>query len=172
MGVAWHTHALADPHQEHIVAKRGEDLVGFAVLAGLHASDDIELRRMVIAPTQRRARLGRTLLRAVLTRACQYHGSHRIWLDVKAHNHRARALYGSEGSPPPKPLPGRSPKRTAPSRTSSSWFTSPDRRRALSPPHSLPSLLDMPKETRNPRGHTPHPAKAHPKPPTCTAIPR
>jgi ribosomal protein S18 acetylase RimI-like enzyme len=71
--------------------------VGFAVLAGLRSGGGIELRRMAVSPAHRRAGRGRALLKAVLARSCQHHGALQVWLDVKAHNHRARALYESEG---------------------------------------------------------------------------
>ncbi|MUL42043.1 GNAT family N-acetyltransferase [Streptomonospora sp. PA3] len=96
-GADWHAEALADPDQEHVVAVDGEAAVGFAVLAGLLGGEGVELRRMVVAGPLRGAGRGRGLLRAVLARAFGHHGAHRVWLDVKAHNHRARALYESEG---------------------------------------------------------------------------
>ena len=96
-GPAWHTNALSGPGQEHLVATEAEVPVGFAVLAGLHSGQAIELRRMVIAPAHRRTGRGRALLTAVLTRAYEHHGARGVWLDMKAHNHRARALYESEG---------------------------------------------------------------------------
>ncbi|WP_329253063.1 GNAT family N-acetyltransferase [Actinoallomurus sp. NBC_01490] len=96
-GPAWHARALHDPGQEHLVAVRAEAAVGFAVLAGLRDGDAVELRRMVISPPHRRTGLGRSLLTSVLARAYGHHRARRVWLDVKAHNHRARALYESEG---------------------------------------------------------------------------
>jgi ribosomal protein S18 acetylase RimI-like enzyme len=96
-GPAWHTRALADPDQEHVIAVDGETLVGFAVLAGLRDSKGIELRRMVVAPTSRGAGRGRALLQVVLDRAYQHHGAQTVWLDVKSHNHRARSVYETSG---------------------------------------------------------------------------
>jgi ribosomal protein S18 acetylase RimI-like enzyme len=96
-GPAWHARALSDPDQEHLVAIEAEATVGFAVLAGLRDGEAIELRRMVISPAHRRTGRGRALLTAALARAYQHHGARRVWLDVKAHNHRARTLYESEG---------------------------------------------------------------------------
>ncbi len=96
-GLAWHTRALADPDQEHVVAVDGETLTGFAVLAGLRGSEGIELRRMVVAPTHRGTGQGRALLQAVLARAYEHHGARTVWLDVKSHNGRASSLYESSG---------------------------------------------------------------------------
>ncbi|WP_188195422.1 GNAT family N-acetyltransferase [Nonomuraea sp. SYSU D8015] len=98
IGPAWHTRALDDPDQDHLVAVEAGTPIGFAVLAGLSSADrSIELRRMVVRPARRHAGRGRALLRAALTRAYQRHTARRVWLDVKAHNDRARALYESEG---------------------------------------------------------------------------
>lgn len=96
-GPAWHTRALADPDQEHLITTDGDALVGFAVLAGLRGGNSIELRRMVVAPGHRGAGRGRTLLEAVLARAYAHHGVQNVWLDVKSHNVRARSLYESAG---------------------------------------------------------------------------
>lgn len=96
-GHNWHTRALADLDQEHVVASAGEALVGFAVLAGLRGSEGIELRRMAVAPTHRGTGRGRALLQAVLVRAYQHHRAPTVWLDVKEHNRRARSLYETSG---------------------------------------------------------------------------
>lgn len=73
---------------------------------GLRSGKPIELRRMVVRPAHRAAGRGRALLTAVLARAYQHHGAPGIWLDVKAHNHRARALYESAGFTITKTLAG------------------------------------------------------------------
>jgi ribosomal protein S18 acetylase RimI-like enzyme len=96
-GLAWHTRALADPDQEHVVALDSGASIGFAVLAGLRSGEGIELRRMVVSPEHRGAGRGRALLQAVLERSYRHHGARSVWLDVKTHNRRARALYESEG---------------------------------------------------------------------------
>lgn len=107
IGPAWHTRALDDPDQDHLVALDAGTPVGFAVLAGLRTGDrTLELRRMVVRPARRRAGRGRALLRAVLAHAYERHGAHGVWLDVKAHNARARALYESEGFTATGTLPG------------------------------------------------------------------
>jgi diamine N-acetyltransferase len=96
-GFAWHERALTDPDQEHLVAESGGAPAAFVILAGLRGSDGaIELRRMVVGPDFRGAGQGRALLKAALARAHDHHGASRVWLDVKAENVRARALYESE----------------------------------------------------------------------------
>lgn len=96
-GSAWHARALADTNQDHLIALHAATPVGFAVLADLHSDEPVELRRMVVRPAHRQAGHGHALLNAVLARAYQHHRAHGVWLDVKAHNHRARALYESAG---------------------------------------------------------------------------
>jgi ribosomal protein S18 acetylase RimI-like enzyme len=97
-GLAWHEKALADPAQDHLLAVEGSTIVGFVVLADVHNADRvIEIRRLVVDPASRGKGHGRSLLRAAVERAYEHHHARRVWLDVKAHNHRARALYESEG---------------------------------------------------------------------------
>ena len=97
-GLAWHQDALADADLDHVVVEHDGVLTGFAVLAGLTTGDGVvEVRRMVLAPMVRGAGLGRALVQAAVGRAYDRHGASRVWLDVKAHNDRARFLYASEG---------------------------------------------------------------------------
>jgi ribosomal protein S18 acetylase RimI-like enzyme len=100
-GRAWHERALADRDQEHLVVEYDGAVIGFGVLAGLRTCDGvIELRRMAVDPAHRGSGTGRALLRAAIGRALDRHGAHRVWLDVKVHNERARLLYESEGFVP------------------------------------------------------------------------
>lgn len=95
-GPAWHERAIADPTQEHLTAVRGTDPVGFVVLARI-PGPSVELRRIVLGAAHRGTGHGRALLRAVLARAGTRHLATEVWLDVKADNARARALYAEEG---------------------------------------------------------------------------
>lgn len=95
-GPAWHGHALSDPTQEHLIALRAGVPVGFAVLARV-PGPSVELRRVVLAAEHRGSGHGRALLRALLARAATVHGATEVWLDVKADNTRARALYAANG---------------------------------------------------------------------------
>lgn len=96
-GRAWHTRALADPDQEHLIGMDAGVPIGFVVLAGLRAAEVIELRRMVVSTAHRGTGRGRALLLAAVARAYDRHGAREVWLDVKAENERARALYESAG---------------------------------------------------------------------------
>ncbi|MGW6913948.1 GNAT family N-acetyltransferase [Kitasatospora sp. NPDC054939] len=106
-GLGWHLRALADPDQEHLSAEADGEPAGFVVLAGLRAGRGVvELRRIVLAPGLQGLGLGRELFRAAVARAHGEHGAHRVWLDVKPLNRRARALYSSEGFVEHGTIPG------------------------------------------------------------------
>ncbi len=97
-GIAWHRGALADPDQEHLTLTAGTDTVAYAVLAGLtNPNRSLELRRIVTLPAHRGRGHGRAALTALAERAFTTHDAHRLWLDVKTDNARARALYRSAG---------------------------------------------------------------------------
>ncbi|MER5435301.1 GNAT family N-acetyltransferase [Streptomyces sp. NPDC002588] len=97
-GLAWHERALADPDQEHLLAEVDGEPAGFVVLAGLReTAGTVELRRIVVGPAFQGRGLGRRMFRTAVARAHGLHGAHRVWLDVKPGNVRARALYTSEG---------------------------------------------------------------------------
>ena len=90
-----HEAFLGDPRQRHLIAEVEGRPVGF-VLMRLHPEDRaVELRRLAV--TEKGRGYGRATLRAVARAAFEEHGAHRLWLDVKPHNERARALYRSEG---------------------------------------------------------------------------
>jgi diamine N-acetyltransferase len=70
--------------------------VGYIILAGLADTNrSIEFRRIVV--TEKGKGYGREALRLVKKMAFQELKAHRLWLDVKEHNVRARHLYDSEG---------------------------------------------------------------------------
>jgi diamine N-acetyltransferase len=90
-----HAGFIADPAQRHLIAEAGGERVGFALLR-LHVADlAVELRRLAV--TEPGQGHGRALLREVKAAAFGDLGAHRLWLDVKPFNDRARALYRSEG---------------------------------------------------------------------------
>jgi diamine N-acetyltransferase len=92
-----HAIALGDPDIAHLIAEDGvQNRVGFVILGGLTNPDSsIEFRRIVVV--RRGMGYGRSIVRAVKELAFKELKAHRLWLDVKAHNARARALYTSEG---------------------------------------------------------------------------
>ena len=92
-----HLEALADEDVEHLIAvDRGGGPVGYAILTGVRDPGRILcLKRLMVAEKGRG--YGRAVLRLVKERAFGELGAHRLWLDVKEGNARARGLYGSEG---------------------------------------------------------------------------
>jgi RimJ/RimL family protein N-acetyltransferase len=93
-----HQQIIMSPDTAHLIAERLIDrqVVGFLMLWSLNSQhESIELRRLII--TEKGQGYGRAALRLARTLAFEDYGAHRMWLDVKEHNHRARALYRSEG---------------------------------------------------------------------------
>ena len=92
-----HLRALADASVEHLVAEdRGGEPLGYAILTGIGGPGRIVcLKRLMVARKGRG--YGRAVLRLVKRRAFGELGAHRLWLDVKEGNARARGLYESEG---------------------------------------------------------------------------
>jgi len=90
-----HLGFLRDPLHRHLIAEAGGRPVGF-VLLQLHPADRaVELRRLAV--TEKGRGYGRAALRLAMAQAFEEHDAHRLWLDVKPHNERARALYRSAG---------------------------------------------------------------------------
>ncbi len=92
-----HAAALEDPDIAHrIVERGGSGPAGFLILAGLaNSHQSLELRRLVV--TQKGQGVGRAVLQLVKQLAFARPDVHRLWLDVKLGNPRARSLYESEG---------------------------------------------------------------------------
>jgi RimJ/RimL family protein N-acetyltransferase len=70
--------------------------VGFVLLRGLKDGDGtIEVKRIVVE--SKGAGFGRAAVRLIKKLAFGRLRAHRLWLDVKDFNHRAKRLYASEG---------------------------------------------------------------------------
>jgi RimJ/RimL family protein N-acetyltransferase len=90
-----HLGFLRDRRQRHLIAEAGGRPVGF-VLLRLHPEQRaVELRRLAV--TVKGRGYGRAALRLAMALAFEEHDAHRLWLDVKPHNERARSLYRSAG---------------------------------------------------------------------------
>lgn len=90
-----HEQALSDPKLAHLVVQH-ETPVGFVILAGLlDANRSLEFRRIVI--TEKGKGYGRQAIALVQQLAFETYQAHRLWLDVKVDNHRARAIYQASG---------------------------------------------------------------------------
>jgi RimJ/RimL family protein N-acetyltransferase len=93
-----HEGAVRFPDFRHFIVEvgPGTQAVGFVILQGCRSRHrSVELKRMVIR-TQGQG-IGRACLRLLKQMAFRDLHAHRFWLDVKAYNARAKALYDSEG---------------------------------------------------------------------------
>lgn len=93
-----HEAAIRFPDFRHFIIEGGTglDAVGFVILIGCRSQNQsLELKRMVIQ--SKGEGYGRASLRVVKKVAFDDLGAHRLWLDVKSHNTRAKALYDHEG---------------------------------------------------------------------------
>jgi len=93
-----HEAAIRFPDFRHFIVEAGPGLeaAGFVILIGCRSPhQSLELKRMVVQSKGRG--LGRAALRVVKKVAFDDLGAHRLWLDVKKRNARAKALYDGEG---------------------------------------------------------------------------
>jgi len=93
-----HDAAIRFPDFRHFIIEGGEGLhaAGFLILIGCRSpNQSLELKRMVVQ--SKGSGIGRAALRVAKKVAFDDLGAHRFWLDVKARNTRAKALYDSEG---------------------------------------------------------------------------
>jgi len=95
---AKHRAALDDPDIAHLIIASQPDNqpVGFVILAGLQGEHrSIEFMRIVV--TEKGKGYGGGAVRAIKRLAFETLSAHRLWLDVKEHNARARAVYEQAG---------------------------------------------------------------------------
>jgi diamine N-acetyltransferase len=93
-----HEAAIRFPDFRHFIVEAGPELdaAGFVILIGCRSQNQsLELKRMVVGAKGQGT--GRAALRVVKKVAFDDLGAHRLWLDVKKRNERARALYAAEG---------------------------------------------------------------------------
>ena len=93
-----HEAAIRFPDFRHFIVEGGSglDAVGFVILIGCRSPhQSLELKRMVIR--SKGEGYGRAALRVAKKVAFDDLGAHRLWLDVKKRNSRAKALYEGEG---------------------------------------------------------------------------
>ena len=93
-----HEAAIRFPDFRHFIIEGGDglDAVGFLILIGCRSQNQsLELKRMVVG--SKGAGFGRAALRVAKKVAFDDLRAHRLWLDLKADNGRAQALYDSEG---------------------------------------------------------------------------
>ncbi|WP_418315277.1 GNAT family N-acetyltransferase [Piscinibacter sakaiensis] len=95
-----HEGAVRFPDFRHFIVEAGADYAsaGFVILQGCrNPHHSIELKRLVLLPAMHGIGIGRSCLRWLAQMAFRDLGAHRFWLDVKALNLPAQALYRSEG---------------------------------------------------------------------------
>jgi RimJ/RimL family protein N-acetyltransferase len=93
-----HRQACRHPDERHwiVVDETTQSRAGYVILLGLQDPDHcLLIKRIVI--TQKGRGIGRAVLEQVLQQAFSDFNAHRVWLDVMAHNDRARSLYRSLG---------------------------------------------------------------------------
>lgn len=93
-----HEGAIRFPDSRHFIVEVGEgsERAGFVILQGCrNPHRSVELKRIVLMPKGQG--LGRACVRLLKRLAFTQLHAHRFWLDVKALNTRAQALYTSEG---------------------------------------------------------------------------
>ena len=93
-----HEAAVRIPDFRHFIVEAGPEYerAGFVILQGCrNPHRSVELKRIVLQPKGQG--LGRSCVRFLKRMAFRDLKAHRFWLDVKALNTRALALYASEG---------------------------------------------------------------------------
>jgi diamine N-acetyltransferase len=93
-----HEAAVRIPDFRHFIVEAGAEYerAGFVILQGCrNPHRSVELKRIVLQPKGQG--LGRACVRLLKRMAFRDLKAHRFWLDVKALNTRALALYASEG---------------------------------------------------------------------------
>ena len=98
VSLAWHRRSLGVPGMEHLTVEHEGQIAGFVLLVGIgDPSRIVELRRIVTVPQLRGIGLGFAALTQAVARVFDEHAAHRLWLDVKAGNTRARHVYERAG---------------------------------------------------------------------------
>jgi diamine N-acetyltransferase len=93
-----HRAALDDTNIEHLIieSKPNSQPIGFVILAGLQGKNrSIEFMRIVV--TDKGKGYGRVAVSSIKRHAFDTLSAHRLWLNVKEQNTRARAVYEKEG---------------------------------------------------------------------------
>ncbi|MFT9497949.1 GNAT family N-acetyltransferase [Anaerosolibacter sp.] len=93
-----HQEAMKDSDILHLVIedRMEKRAVGYIIIAGLESTHrSMELKRIVV--TDKGKDYGREALQLVKKLTFEKYKVHRLWLDVREHNHRAQKLYLSEG---------------------------------------------------------------------------
>jgi ribosomal-protein-alanine N-acetyltransferase len=87
---------LASEHTFYLVAMDGERLAGYAGLLAPEGSGDGDIQTIAVSPFARRQGLGRLLMETLIDEA-ETRGASQVFLEVRADNPNARALYDDLG---------------------------------------------------------------------------
>jgi ribosomal-protein-alanine acetyltransferase len=88
---------LASPHTSYVAVVDDVDgLVGYGGVLAPSGSDDADIQTIAVAPSFRRAGLGRAIM-AELIGAARLAGAGRVFLEVRADNPAAQSLYADLG---------------------------------------------------------------------------
>ena len=87
---------LASPHSWYVVVEEAGRLVGYAGIRAARGATDADIQTITIAPGSRGRGRGRALLTTLLAEASR-RGVREVFLEVRADNPVAQALYTSEG---------------------------------------------------------------------------
>lgn len=91
-----HRKAIEGTDSAHLIIEADLEPAGYLIINGLNnPARSIELMRLVI--TEKGNGIGRDVLRLAKRCAFKRWNAHRLWLDVRSNNPRARHLYESEG---------------------------------------------------------------------------
>ena len=95
-----HEGAIRFPDFRHFIVEAGDayDASGFVILQGCrNPHRSVELKRIVLRPPAQGQGIGSRCIALLADMAFRDLRAHRFWLDVKARNLRAQALYRREG---------------------------------------------------------------------------
>ncbi|SFI68154.1 MULTISPECIES: ribosomal protein S18-alanine N-acetyltransferase [Microbacterium] len=87
---------LASPHGRYVVDESGGRLLGYAGVRAVQGAGDADIQTIAIAEAARGHGRGRALLTELL-RTAHERGAREVFLEVRADNPVATALYASEG---------------------------------------------------------------------------
>lgn len=104
-----HLSAIASKDEAHLVVETQQaQPIGYVLIQHLNSPKrNLRLRRLVI--TEKGKGYGKQTVQLILRRAFITYGAHRLWLDVKPENHRAKAVYAQAGFVYAGKLPANNP---------------------------------------------------------------
>jgi ribosomal-protein-alanine acetyltransferase len=87
---------LSSQHTTYLVVLDADAVVGYGGVLAPRGAGEADIQTLAVAPSFRRAGVGRRLM-TELIEAAERHGASRIFLEVRADNPAAQALYDSLG---------------------------------------------------------------------------